>query len=428
MKSKTLVLLLSIITLISTAHLFAGGKQPKPGEKAVITCMGWDQMTTEYMAPAVELFKEKHPEVEFNLVNLAYDEASEKIVVGMSSGVGAPDIFINDPHWQPKYLELGGLYDVSPIVEPWKDDILPEVWNLIAVRGGDWRIPLAYNPNFFFYRKDVFDEVGVEAPKDWTSDFMSIAAKVCRDGDGDGEPDRYLGDLAAWATVFFMIGREENFSVDQVKGEPNLVTPGKIEVLEWMKDVVDKGYMRYGNFLEPEQWELMKRDVSVAQVAPFWYPGFGLKQMGYKAELEGQWRMSMWPAWKPGEPFPGGSHGSGGWGVYAETKYPKLCMEFLEWYMTPEGTTWIAVNRGLGPVTFSGIRELENDTDVMFGDQLIWKLIEDAGDIGNEYWYSKNWVTIDAALQTAVDAIIEKDMPVEDALKRAQDDALAQLK
>ncbi len=420
--------LLSIITVLFMIFVGAGqlAAQKAEPENAEITIMGWDQMSTTYLDKAAAPFIKAHPNVKLNRLDLASGDAINKVIVGMSSGVGCPDIFICDPDWQPKMVALNGLLDITPVVGPVKNNILPDLLHMITVNGKIIRVPMAYNPIFFYYRKDIFDQYGVSAPKDWTVDFMRIADKVTKDKNASGEPNHYLGDINDWQVEFWMIGRQELYN--NKDGSPNLDTPVKAEVLKWIKEVVDKKYMRFGTFLSPEAWELMKNNVDVAQSAPFWEVGFGLKRMGYKPELEGKWRTALWPAWKPGESYPGGSHGSGGWAVWAKTKYPKLCMELLSWFLTDSAAKEMAIGRVLGPATKSGTAALADQGDPFFGGQKIWKLISDSGSIVNNFSYDKNHSVFSAALSAAVHNVVEKGMAPEEALKQAQAQALNDMK
>lgn len=392
-------------------------------EKKVITALGWDQMATQFLGSAVNLFEKRHPDVKFNLLNMGAQEAMNKYVTGMSTGVGMPDIFINDPDWQALYLSIGGVLDVSEAVLPYKDVILPGTWELIAVKDGIWRFPLAYNPNLIYYRKDIFDKFGVTAPTDWAEDFIRVAEKICQDHDGDGKIDHYLGEFAGWMTILWFIGREQN--IEDGYDTPMFNTPVALETLEWFGDAVKKGYFRYGNFMQPEHWELIKRDVCVAQPAPFWFQGHGLKRMGYRSGLEGKWRIARWPTWRPGEVSKGGGHGCGGWGVWSGTKYPNLCMELLEWFMTPAGGVNICLTRGLGPVTSEVTNVLKPINDWFYGDQKIWELIGDQAAIPNKFQYGENFHPFIDCFAAAVERIVEKDMPVVEALKMAEKEAIS---
>lgn len=219
--------LLSIITVLFMIFVGAGqltAQQAEP-ENAEITIMGWDQMSTTYLDKAAAPFIKAHPNVKLNRLDLASGDAINKVIVGMSSGVGCPDIFICDPDWQPKMVALNGLLDITPVVGPVKNNILPDLLHMITVNGKIIRVPMAYNPIFFYYRKDIFDQYGVSAPKDWTVDFMRIADKVTKDKNASGEPNHYLGDINDWQVEFWMIGRQELYA--NKDGSPNLDTPVK---------------------------------------------------------------------------------------------------------------------------------------------------------------------------------------------------------
>lgn len=121
-----------------------------------------DQMFAEYTAmnPEVKISHETVP-------GTGAASYTEVLQTGMASGTG-PDVFFN---WGG---ELAGLFIDAGYCEPldeyyeqykWKDILIP--WTVDAIRrnGKIWGVPISSHAMTFWYRKDLWEKLGLSEPK-----------------------------------------------------------------------------------------------------------------------------------------------------------------------------------------------------------------------------------------------------------------------
>ncbi|MBD0838497.1 MULTISPECIES: ABC transporter substrate-binding protein [unclassified Streptomyces] len=87
----------------------------------------------------------------------------------------APDVF--EFHPQIQLVTSGQVADLTDIVEPVKDDFNPADIKSHTVDGKIYGVRMIDDPQFFYYRKSMFDEAGVKVPET-LDELMEIAAKL----------------------------------------------------------------------------------------------------------------------------------------------------------------------------------------------------------------------------------------------------------
>ncbi|UUU30048.1 sugar ABC transporter substrate-binding protein [Streptomyces sp. CA-210063] len=87
----------------------------------------------------------------------------------------APDVF--EFHPQIQMIKSGQVADLTDIIEPVKDDFNPADIQSHTVDGKIYGVRMIDDPQFFFYRKSMFEEAGVEVPTT-LDELMEIAAKL----------------------------------------------------------------------------------------------------------------------------------------------------------------------------------------------------------------------------------------------------------
>jgi multiple sugar transport system substrate-binding protein len=164
----------SLAALVATSTAaFAGDlvinfDDPNPGPKA-----GFEA--------AVEAFKAAHPEV--NVTVNINDREAHKTAIRNFLSADAPDI----TSWYPGN-RMGPFVDAGlfePITDLWNAEGLNE--DMAAVeptmtRNGEiWGVPYSYYQWGIYYRKDIFDKMGIAEPKTW--DELLAASKALKEAD-----------------------------------------------------------------------------------------------------------------------------------------------------------------------------------------------------------------------------------------------------
>ncbi|WP_170102192.1 ABC transporter substrate-binding protein [Streptomyces viridosporus] len=90
----------------------------------------------------------------------------------------APDVF--EFHPQIQLVESGQVADLTDLIEPVKDDFNPADIRSHTVDGKIYGIRMIDDPQFFFYRKSLFDEAGVGVPRT-LDELLATAAELTND-------------------------------------------------------------------------------------------------------------------------------------------------------------------------------------------------------------------------------------------------------
>lgn len=90
----------------------------------------------------------------------------------------APDVF--EFHPQIQLVESGQVADLSDLIAPVKDDFNPADIASHTIDGKIWGIRMIDDPQFFFYRKSVLEDAGIEPPAT-LDELVEAAAKLTTD-------------------------------------------------------------------------------------------------------------------------------------------------------------------------------------------------------------------------------------------------------
>jgi len=172
-------------------------------EITIATVNNADMITMQELAPAWE----EETGNTINWVVLEENVLRQRTTTDIATGGGSFDIMFI-PIWGAKGW-LTPLDDFADDADYDLEDVFPLVRNGLSANGSLYALPLYSETSFTFYRTDVFEKAGVEAPTGHISydEFAEIVAKVhdpdggvygtCQRGKaGWGENMAFVGTLA----------------------------------------------------------------------------------------------------------------------------------------------------------------------------------------------------------------------------------------
>lgn len=193
-----------------------------------------------YEIQAIQAYEsEFEAETGINVEIEVYDEptARQKLVLDATSGTGTYDI-TSASFWNlPEAVKAGWLEPLDDYVanqqDPWlvMEDIPTGALEAMTVNGKLYALPHTIIGGMFFYRADVFEELGIAPPQ--TSDEILAAAKTIAAErpdlipfSGRGAPTfATLGTLLGWAYGYDALLFDEN-------GNPQATTPEMTKAME----------------------------------------------------------------------------------------------------------------------------------------------------------------------------------------------------
>jgi multiple sugar transport system substrate-binding protein len=194
MKSFKTFLLLAVVVLSVVGGIGISSAQDQSFEGVEITLLTFDgpQIAEPLQRHAPEFQELTGATV--NVVTVPNANLYQTMLTDMATGTNSYDAFVFAPQWIVDFVTPGYLEDLTPYVEndaaiEW-DDVGGFFRDFSATYNGSvYTIPLDGDFHMVYYRLDVLEAAGLEAPKTW-DDYLAVAqATHGQDMNGDGEPD-----------------------------------------------------------------------------------------------------------------------------------------------------------------------------------------------------------------------------------------------
>ncbi|TDD96364.1 sugar ABC transporter substrate-binding protein [Actinomadura rubrisoli] len=164
----------AVSTLLAAAGCATGGGVKKTGPtlkagesdaiKGTVRVWSWD-MTTKALKRLAPAFEQRYPGTKVEVVDIGYDNAYDKITVGLKSGTGLPDVLTVEGSRLPGYIGVfrGGLYDLTSLAGRHKAQFAPADWrNVTDEQGKVFALPWDSGPCALYYRTDMFEKAGID--------------------------------------------------------------------------------------------------------------------------------------------------------------------------------------------------------------------------------------------------------------------------
>lgn len=271
---------------------------------AKITYWAWSEHVRGAKA-VYPKFRELNPNIEVDILNLNPQELQDKLLIAMTTGVGAPDVGLIIEKRYPSYPPTGGLLDVTANLAGLKDQYAPRLWDRLHYNGKAFGFPYINNSAVMFYRRDLFEQAGIKAPIDTWPEWIEAGKAVRKLGTdvymhqvsagvpGNGPLDAYL----------------ESAGVQYFDEKGKTIRNNKLgaETLRFYYELVKKHdialLVRHNS---PEYFVAIKTGKLAALHSGNW----GLERIENEApDLKGKWGVMPWPRWSKDAPAVTGTWG-----------------------------------------------------------------------------------------------------------------------
>lgn len=265
---KSLALVLAIAMLIS---LFAGcgsnGVDPKgvdseksasestgssseagdAGKKTQVTF--WNLSTAQpAMEPLSEKFNSENPDYEIKVSYYGTDAIKDACKVAASSGT-LPNAWMNfGGSFAKFYVDNGAAYDLTQHAEEnsWYDKFNPSALGLCTFDNKLYGYPTAFNVIGVYYRKDIFDDYGLQEPTTF-EEFENVCATL----KSNGVTPITTAGIYGWHVMRFVELFIELYAGDELHDQMNTFdksynNDAVVKALTKYKEFCDKGYFIEG--------------------------------------------------------------------------------------------------------------------------------------------------------------------------------------
>jgi multiple sugar transport system substrate-binding protein len=315
-------------------------------------------------------FLEANPALDVAFEKYPFTEYPVKMRLALGAGDSDPDIMIIHNHWIREFIEAGWLADLSAVLPT--DELTTEVLHAVSGSNGEvYGVPFETESISFYYRQDVFDELGLEPPTT-LQEYIEVGQVLRDNGYWAGSYDTNTGDnnrftrwLAASGGDYYNEEYEVILDTPEGKG---------VQTLEAIAELVDAGILWNGAVWSQEYWSL----VNEGQIAANMGGNYAAKYHEWNMDPEGDggygsWRQTLPPRLLDSSPVtgrPGGTFMV----ISANSENKQLAWEIIKYLkLTIEGSRKYAEVDNVLDGYLPGLRSLAEDSRAweLFGGQRV---------------------------------------------------------
>lgn len=236
------LLLILVISIFAACSGNTNNNESKDDDgKKNLSFIHWRGEDSDVFNELIEKFEEENPNISVNMDAFPSDQYETNLQTKLKGG-GSGDVFAMMPGLQFETITKAGLAAeltdedvVSRFIEQYID--------VGAVEEQQYGLPLQLVFNIPVYNKSMFDELGLEPPKDWDG-FLELNEKLKEEGienplifpAGDNGPGQFMNPM------MMNTEPEEGIWEKVQEGERKISEDWWIESLSKIKELNDKGY------------------------------------------------------------------------------------------------------------------------------------------------------------------------------------------
>ncbi len=277
------------------------------------------------------LIKERFPNITLEVIKLPDDQYYTSLKTKLATGE-APDFMLA----QPKMAGANAVYTLA------KSGYLLDISDLkcleklggvadMTYQGKTYAVPQGVSFLGTYYNKDVFEKNGLQVPTNW-DEFLNVCEKLKQAGVTPivmGDKDSYVMQFGLYQIAANRVYPKNPEFDNQLGDGTTKFTGGEWEeVLSMYAELYQKGYIGSNSLGLGAAQAIQKFiDGEAAMTFDGSFNGTALTAKGAADFARGMFPL---PANKPGEDIYVSGAAGGGFGIYANTKYPEECKAILE--------------------------------------------------------------------------------------------------
>ncbi|MCP2339027.1 ABC transporter substrate-binding protein [Actinomadura rupiterrae] len=379
---RSVLLAGAIAAAVAVSGCAAGGSSSKKAApsltagsaadiKGDVTVWSWDTAATALKRLAPE-FEKQHPGTKINVVDIGYDNAYDKITVGLKSGKGLPDVTtVEGPRFQSFLGSFpNGFYDLSTLAGKYKDQFNQAAWKTATdEKGRTLGLPWDSGPVGVFYRRDLFQKAGVDPNSINTWDDYVKAGEQVKAKTGT----KFISLDPAEDNTFSMMLQQQGQGLFK-DGKVAVNTPQAVKAMTVLKQLSDKGLVDWARGWDANVSSTKTGKSATTPQAVWW----GGTLTGEMKEMSGKWGVFPLPAFEQGGVRTSNNGGSL-LTVTSQTKNPKTAWAFTE-FMLANTANQVSMlkNEGLFPAFLPALKDpFIARPDPYYGGQAVNKVFAD---------------------------------------------------
>lgn len=325
----------------------------------------------------VDLFNNSHTDIQICWTN-AGQGANEytKFSTAIKAGTGAPDVIMLEAEQINSYALLDSLVDLTDYgADDVEADYTEGAWKDVSSGDAVYAIPVDGGPMGYLYRKDIFDEYGIDsAPATW--DELAEDAEKIKAAGYDGQLIDFPANGGAYLQALFEQAGNIPFTYD-LQDPTNvgidLNSAAAKKVLSFWNDLVSNKLVATDDAFTTDYNTKLVNGTYASYAVAAWGPGYLSGLEG--ADEDAEWVAAALPQWDVDNPVYVNQGGST-FAVTSQAEDPAAAAEVAMGIFNTEDAWKIGIEEGALFPLWTPILESDYFTDLeydFFGGQQINK-------------------------------------------------------
>lgn len=272
-----------------------------------------------------------------------------KLKPALQAGNGVPDIFQTQNRDIPAFYNNYGVdqfMDLSALIEPEKANFVEFALENCLSEDGKYRsIPWDIAPTAIIYRTDIFETAGIDVQTLTTYDKYIEAGLKLKELNQGYCVEAFNFNGSSGFDQFLIYPNQLGAQFYDEAGKVNLTSPEMLKATDLVLKMVEAGVAMD----IPNAWDdrinAINDEKLVSMIYPVWFLG---TMKSACADTSGKWGLAPLPAFEEGGNRTANAGGSI-LAVYAGTKNPQLCVDFLRFALMSDAGNDINMAHGLFP-------------------------------------------------------------------------------
>jgi lactose/L-arabinose transport system substrate-binding protein len=380
---------------------------------------GWEG-AVEALQAADAAFQEAYPNVTLEYVKRPSGDTYQQLQLSASAGSGGPDVSMIEDSHLAQFVQLGVLADLTDQVTPYVEKMNEYKWHQATADDRIYAMPWDSGPCAVFYRRDIFEQAGVDPETLATWDDYYEAAKTIKTA--ANVPMFQESKARNSARTFEMLLWQRGLGYIDSEGAVILDTEPKVqETLEylgkfWQEDLA----LDTESWTDP--WYKAFADGSVATIPGAVWMGTFFKSF-IAPDAAGKWGVVRLPAWT-GEESQASNDGGSALAIWGGTEQQEAAWAYVEFHLGRDDSqlTMYKETDIFPSLETTYADPFFQEPDPYFDDQPVRTLFaEIVAEIPAAGVYSANYQEMNSLLMPEIQKFALGDQDAQQTLKAAAD-------
>ncbi|HEV2106745.1 MAG TPA: sugar ABC transporter substrate-binding protein [Thermomicrobiales bacterium] len=384
-----------------------------------LTIWGWEAALSSLQVVDAA-FNEAYPNITLEYVQKDTSDVYQQIQLAASAGSGFPDISVIEDSHLAQFAPLGILADLTDQVAPYLQIMNDFKWNQAEVDQRYYAMPWDSGPVAVFYRRDVFEQAGIDPESIATWEDYYNAAKTINEELGVAM--LHLAKARNDTRTFEILLWQQGLGYIDAEGTVILDTESRVQqTLEYLGRFWQEG-LAADTESWTDAWYQEMADGEVATIPGAVWMGTFLKSF-IAPDAAGKWGVFKLPTWGP-EGSQASNDGGSSLAIFQTTEQQEAAWAYVEFHLgRVESQLEMYRETDIFPALETTYTDpLFEEPDPYFGGQPVRALFaETVGNIPDAGIYSADYQEMNSLLGSELQRFAIGEQTAEEALKNAAD-------